>query len=841
MLRYLLLSLRAQWREGRALTALTVLGVALGVGSVWSIQIINQNAIGAFKAGLESISGDADLSIVGVTPDFDERLYPRVLQTPGVRAAWPLFRLPVTLAGRSDYFLEVLGVDLYSPLELPWDDGSRESISPLSTPGWTAVSPELASSWGWTRGSRFEVGSGSRRVALTVGGIVDFSRRSPQASRKILVMDLAQAQELFHGLGRLSQIDVQVEPGVSAASVVEDLRRALGPGVSVLTPSQREAGGEGILSAFRLNLTALSMISFFVGLFLVYGSTQASLLRRRTEFGLLRSLGATRPQLVRLLLAQTALLGVVGIAFGLPLGYLGARLNMDTVSATVSNLYLLSEIHSLQITPSLCLSAVAIGLAGVLAGAALPIWEIASMGPLALMSSAVLQERLAVWARPLAAVGAGQAALAAVWFFGGGRAWPPSGFVLAVSLLLLMISLVPAAIREVFGRLPLRGFDWRYSLRSLELRLQTSAPAIAALVVAVSMLGGITVMIQSFRTTIDVWARRSIQADVYISTESWLQGRSQAVLDDELVRGLEALPEARAVDKQRYLFAQYQGHRVALSGVRIGLPGGEARFSLLSSDPEAVRRMQTQTDGILIGEPFARRAGLSPGDALVLDGPQGPIPLRVAGVYRDYSTDWGTGVMDIAALAAHFGPGPLNNVALYLKTGEDPERTVDRLKARFPRKPLVIRSNALLLQEIFHIFDQTFAVTRLLQLMSLTVAGFGISLTLLILARERAAETALYRSLGATRAQIFFLFVGKGFGMALMGLALGTVGGILLALVLIYGINRSYFGWTIPMSWPWGALARQDAVLLLAALGASIYPALRASRTPAAELSRDEL
>ncbi len=841
MIRYFFLSLRAQFRQGRLLTALTVGGVALGVASVWSIQIINQNAIGAFKAGIESVSGDADLSVVGVLPTFDERLYPRVLQVKGVRAAWPLFRLPVVLSGRKDYFLDVLGVDLYSPVDLPKTGTAAEWLDPLKTPGWAAVSPQLAQAQGWVKGSRFDVGSGSRRVTLTVGGIVDFSRRSPQASRKILVMDIAQAQELFDGVGKLQQIDVAAQSGVPVSELAERLRRELGPGVSVLTPSQQENKAEGLLSAFRLNLTALSLISLFVGLFLVFASTQASLLRRRQEFGVLRSLGATGRQLSVLLVAQTAALGALGIAFGLPLGYLGARLNMGTVSATVSNLYLLSEIETLRLSPALYLSAVAIGSAGVLAGAALPLYEILSLQPLQLLSVTTLQERFADWARPLARAGAAALAAALVWFFAGGRSWAPSGFVLAVALLAFQVCLVPWIVRRVYGRLPLRAFDWLYSLRNLELRLQSSAPAVAALAVAVSMLVGITFMIQSFRKTIDIWARKSIQADIYVSTESWLQGRSQATLDAGLVAELERLPEARAVDEQRYLFVQYQDHRIGLSGVRTGLKGGEDRFPLVSSDRAAMRRFLTERRGLVIGEPFAHRSGLKPGDTLTLDGPRGPVSMTVAGIYRDYASDWGTAVMDIDAMAEAFGPGALNNLALYLKPGADPEATVDRLKARYAGKPLVLRSNTLLLAEIFRIFDQTFAVTYLLQVMTMLVAAFGVSLTLLIMARERAAETALYRSLGATRRQIFLFFLGKGFGLVLMGVVLGFLGGVLLACDLIFAINRSFFGWTIPMTWPWAALARQALALVAVAFAASVYPAALASDTPAVELSRDEL
>jgi putative ABC transport system permease protein len=183
----------------------------------------------------------------------------------------------------------------------------------------------------------------------------------------------------------------------------------------------------------------------------------------------------------------------------------------------------------------------------------------------------------------------------------------------------------------------------------------------------------------------------------------------------------------------------------------------------------------------------------------------------------------------------------VHSLALYLRPGAEPGRAIDELRARVGSAPLVFRSNRRLREEVFAIFDQTFAVTRLLQGMALLIAVAGITLTLLVLARERVAELALYRALGATRGQLFAHFVGKGLGMAGLALVLGAAGGVVLAGILVLVINRAYFGWTIQMYWPWRAVLEQLAAIVAAALVASLYPALRASATPATELSRDAL
>ncbi len=273
----------------------------------------------------------------------------------------------------------------------------------------------------------------------------------------------------------------------------------------------------------------------------------------------------------------------------------------------------------------------------------------------------------------------------------------------------------------------------------------------------------------------------------------------------------------------------------------MGLPGGESRFPLVEGEPSEVFQRVRDEGAILIGETFARKSGLGAGDRFSISGPDGEMTFPVAGVYYDYSPGGGLVVMDLRTMERHFGPGPMHSIALYLEPGRDPEMVVDELKARYAGTPLRIRSNRRLREQVMKIFDQTFAVTRLLQAMSLLIAVCGITLTLLILARERISELAVYRAIGAFRRQLFWIFMGKGLGMGLLGLGLGLVGGIALAAILIFVINRAYFGWTIQVYWPWMPVLQQTATILAAAVLASLYPALRASQAPATELSRDDI
>ncbi|HEX9048976.1 MAG TPA: FtsX-like permease family protein, partial [Anaeromyxobacter sp.] len=423
---YLAVAFAKELRAGKALFLLAVAGVALGVGSVLSIQLLNQGALGAFAGTVRAVSGEADVTVLGWAGALDEALLGDVLPVPGVRAAIPLWRAEVALDGAPGEGLELVGADLLAAVRSPWPLPRDALADALVRPGWVAVTPALAREKGWREGSRVEVSLGSRRTTLVVGALVDFQKLAPLASRRLAVMDLAQAQGLLGARGRVHQIDVVAAPGISAAELAGRLGARLGDRARVTTPEQRTVEAAGLLAAFRLNLTALSLVSLLVGGFLVHASVRASLARRREELGVLRVVGATRGQVVALVLAETALLGAAGTALGIPLGWLAARANLAAVSGTVRTLYLLEGIERVSLGPGLALLAIGVGVGGAVAGALAPAVDASRRDPRALLASITLEEAARAGAgRGLAAGGA--AVLAGLAFqAAAGARWAPS-------------------------------------------------------------------------------------------------------------------------------------------------------------------------------------------------------------------------------------------------------------------------------------------------------------------------------------------------------------------------------------------------------------------------------
>ena len=840
MIRYFIRALASQFRSSSALYALTIIGVGLGVAAVAAIQLINHNAIAAFEAGIDAATGPADIIVEGPTASFSESVLARVLETPGVIDAQPVFRAEGILANLPGDRIEIIGVDLSRGLPLLESQGVDLETA-LGTPGWSLVSSVLASRAGTSAGDRIELSVGSRSTSLLVGTVVDLRRLGPASGQSVLILDISQAQTLFGIRGEIQRIEVRAAPNLNVNALHDRLHETLPSGFQVLTPGEQRERAQALLGAFRLNLTALSLISLFVGLFIVYSSTQASLVRRRREFGLLRSLGATPGQVLGLILSEVLLLGILGVGLGVPLGYWAAESSMASVNSTLTNIYLLGKIQSLRFNWWIWVVAAAIGLGSALAGAILPALDMSRRDTRSLLAAFSIRDRLFSSAPLLLKAALALLGGAGAMMLLSGSEWKPAGFILGIAVLAALPLSTPYLLITLSKRVRITDFGFRYALRTLADRIHNTVFPVSALAIAVSMLVGITLMIGSFRDTVRVWIETSVVADLYVTARSWRGAGSPGGLDDSLVQAFSEQEGVSAVDRIRTIPVYLDGRRILVSGVDLHSIASRSRYPILAGDAAQAYRSLTRGEAVLISEPLSRKRHLQVGDQITLPSGDATCSLKIAGVFYDYTTEWGLVVIRLDRMNSIFGKGPVHSLALYLDPQSDFGSVERQLKRTFADASVRIISNRQLRDGVLNIFDQTFAVVRLLQLMSLLIAAFGITLTLLILARERVSELALYRALGAERRQVFRIFLAKGSWIAAVSSMLGLLGGTALALILILVINRTYFGWTIQISVPWIDLAASLVLILVAALGASVYPSVRASRTPISELTREDL
>jgi putative ABC transport system permease protein len=840
-LRYLL---RHPWQ-----LALSILGIALGVAVVVAIDLANGSARRAFTLSTETVTGRATHQVVGSSNGLDEGLYTR-LRDDNLRAKAPIVEGYLTIGGNAGDGggrpLRLLGIDPFA--EAPFrafTGGGNATMTPgfealLTEPGSIIVSQQTAASFGVDAGGTLAARVGGKEVALTVVGLID---PADDASRRALdglaIADIATAQETLGTVGRLSRIDLIL--GDEAA--VERLDAVLPPDAEIVTPAARSATITQLTSAFETNLLALSLLALVVGMFLIYNTITFSVVQRRALLGTLRCLGVTRRQIFALIMLEAAGVGVVGALVGIALGIVLGRGLVGLVTQTINDLYFAVSVREVYIAPATLLKGALLGVGATVLAAAVPAREATLAPPRAVLRRSAIEDtiRLAVPRLLLGGV--------MLFVVGGALLLLPTRslvvsfvalfcFVVGASLATPAITVgLMRALRPALGR----GFGLlgRMAARDVTAALSRTSVAIAALMVAVSVTVGVGVMVSSFRETVVAWLDSTLEADIYVSPPGLAVNRVDATLDGRAVAAIKALPTVAATSGYRGVTTGSQFGQIQLLGLDLASTG-ERAYQFVGGGA-AQSWAAWRAGGAIISEPFAYRHDVRKGATITLKTPVGERTIVVVGVVYDYASEQGGVVVPMSLFREWYGDLPLSSLAAYVVPGADVDETVQVLQQTVsPIQELDVRSNVGLRTATLEIFDRTFAITGVLQLLATIIAFVGILSALMALQLERTRELGVMRANGLTPRQLWGIVLGQ---TGLIGITAGLLSlpvGVMVATVLVYIINRRSFGWTLRFVIPPSILLQAVVLALLAALLAGLYPAFRMGRTPPAVALREE-
>ncbi len=830
------------------LAILNVATVALGVALYLAIQIANHSANRAFAASIDVVAGKAQLEVLAPAGTLPDEIFPTVAHAPGVSAATPIVRGLVTLPAFPGEYLDLLGIDIltndaFRTFDLTdFKAGEFDLQQWLRGPRTIAVSEELAAAHHLRAGDEVEAQINGQTVRLTIGFLLRTRGTSASANPHFAAMDIGWAQELLGRQGTLDSISLRLDEGSSPEEIATALRKKLPPDVTVAAPAQRGEQVGKMLSGFELNLQAMSLVSLLVGMFLIYNTVEASVIRRRYEIGILRSLGVTRGEVRALFLGEAAVLGLLGIALGLAGGYFLARALVGTVAETISSLYVLLSVREVTVAPWIWLSALLLGLLSVLAAAWLPARAAAAMDPVETLHRGARIETSVRLSRAWVVSAVLSFFFAVALSFLALRTGPPwLGFGAAFFVLAGFSALAPVVTAR-FSRLVRltnrkRIEPW-LAAQNLGRTLLRNSVTIASLAAAVAMTVGIAVMVFSFRQTVGDWINQTLVADLFIGPAANEVAGPTSFVPPAALAYLEKNPAVAEVDTYRGLELPFGDQTIALAVVS-GKNRRNLRF-LRGNGDEIVRRFYDE-QCVLVSESFSRRFRVVEGDTLNLPTPAGVEAFPIAGVFYDYTRDQGTVFLSQKNFRSLWHDERVNSLGVYLVSGADPATVAEDFRERFSRAgEFSIYSNRLLRTRIFEIFDQTFAVTYVLRTIAVLVAVIGIFLGLTTLVTERSRELGVMRAVGASAAQIRRLLLWESGMIGLLASVLGVAAGLCLSVVLTGVINRAFFGWTIHLAFPWWSLAWTPAWIIAAALVAGWVPAWRAGRLDIAEAVRSE-
>lgn len=816
---------------------LFVVGIALGVAMMVSIDVANSSASRAFQLSADSVTGRTTHRIVGGPTGLDEAVYRQIRTDIGYQLSAPVVEGLVSVEELGTQPYRLVGIDPFA--EPPFrsylgnDAASGAGLGAfISQPNTILLSAEITTINNLDLGDTLTLNANGNLSAMTVVGLIeatdDLTRRGLQG---LIFADIATAQETLSMVGKLSRIDLIAE----ADANLDPIASVLPTGTQIEPAAARSNTLQQMTAAFELNLTALSMLALVVGMFLIYNTVTFSVVQRRPIFGILRCLGVTGGQLALLILTEAFVLGLIGSLIGLGTGVILGRGMVNLVTQTINDLYFTVTVRDIAIPTFTLVKGVVIGVIAALIASALPAIEALRTPPNSTLRRSSLESKVVDFLPRLTLGGIVIATLGVLLL------WQGNGLISAFTgllVILLAAALVTPPITVLFMRGNASvanrwlGVLARMAPRDIMRSLSRTSIAIAALMTAVSVIVGVSIMIGSFRQTVVQWLDQTLRADIYISPPNANANTVEGSVDPEILaqafawEGIERGVTARQVR----VFAPDFGRTVNLVGASGDVSRGNRQFLWRSTtDYDTLWQQLSAGEGVFISEPFLRRHNLPiPPPPLRLSTPDGEREFPVLGVHFDYSSDQGVVLIGGETYATLWNDDLKSSLALFVEDDAPIDDIVSAMQAEFsPIQVVDVRSNRALRDNSIEIFDRTFAITAALRLLATVVAFIGVLSALMSLQLERARELGTLRATGMTKGQLWRLtFLETGLMGSIAGLIAMPVGYV-LAWVLIYVINLRSFGWTLNMYLQPSYFIQAVIIAVSAALLAGIYPSMR--------------
>ena len=839
MLRATLKSLVAR----RVRLVLTAVSIVLGVGFVAGTFVLTDTMNRAFDDLFAQASAGSDVivrSVSAFTPDqtgpgggqTQERapvpasLLASVGAVAGVQRAWG------EVSGYAQMVDPATGKAIGRPgpptLGVNWSgSGALEvrSGAPPTAPDDVMVDAHSASSYHLTVGERIRVLLTKGPRTFTISGTAGFGSADNLGGATLAIFTTPTAQQVLGRVGAFDQIGVKADGGVSPSELASRIGATLPHGIQAVTATsvadEQAKSLEQSLKFFRTFLLVFGFVALFVGAFIIFNTFTIIVAQRSRELALLRALGASRAQVVRSVILEALITGVIAGAVGVLAGVAIAallRLLLKVFGVELPS-------TSLQIEPRTIVVAMIVAVVVTLVASLLPALRASRVSPVEAMREGQVPERHVSRRRRLL-IGAGMTlAGIAILFLGlfghasNGASLVGGGAVLTFVGVAILLPLVARPLAGAIGR-PIRhrGVQGKLGRENAMRNPRRTASTAAALMVGLGLVAMVAVLSASFVASIDDTLASSLKADFVISNSSFVpfsHGVAQAAAG---VDGVDV------VSPLRFGSFRVEGANAVVTAVDPSTIDRVASLGLSSGATEAL-----QDGKIVVLARTAEANGWKVGDTVpAAFATTGAMPLEMGGTFTQNALVNGDYLLSIPTFEKTVGdkldsqlllataPGAsLGTVQTALETAVKPFVTVE------------VQNQAAYRQQQADLVHHILGFVTALLAMAIIIALFGIVNTLGLSIFERRRELGLLRAVGLDRTQVKRMIRWESVIIAVMGALIGIAIG-------------AFFGWSLQR-----ALASQGITILrfpvvqlalyvvfagLAGVLAAIWPARRAAR-----------
>ncbi|MCV7194971.1 ABC transporter permease [Mycobacterium angelicum] len=816
--RWRLFSLRELTVHRRRTVAST--GV-MAVSAMYLVAILGifGSVTGSVNRLADGIAGVAALEVSGITDaGFPDTITADVAAVAGVAAAVPMIRTsaptpsgPVLLLG-ADANIAALRGALRDAVK---DPVAEQLTTAPPVPNGVRVGPGA----GRAKGETFQLGS----VTVIVTEVLSGKHLADLNGGHYVLAPVVLAQNASGRQGQLDSILLTTKPGADLGAVRAAVTAAVNNRALVAEPSMRATrAGDGVK---MMNYMALmgAMVALAVGAFLIYTTMTMAITQRRPVISMLRAIGARRATIVRDMLAEAAILGLIGGAVGSGLGILMGRMAIGRLPPAITQgLEARIEYGLPDYAIPVAVAVTAVTSVAAAAMAARQVYKVSPIEALAPVGVSAA-DRVPRWLRVacgLTAVAVFAVSLWAVVSQRGAWAFIAMAAVFCAEIALGFAVAVPivdatAATARLFG--PAGALGAATIARAPRRVWATVMTVLIAVVTTVAISGTNNDMIRSAR---DIFAPVGDVA-VWVSAN-----RPDSYATDVLPQGLSekvaALPGVARVTEGAVAFAVVGGTRVLLDGFSPGT--ADALYRALD---ERVRGEVLAGRGVVLSQNLGKTLNVRVGDQLQLQTPHGLQPTVVLALVPYFSTVIGTLGMSLEQLRTWFDRPASTTLQITAAPGMDPNRLLAEVRKAVPAPDYVYDGRAALAGREAPM-QQSMFIANAVWIIVVFVAAVALLNTLTLSVLERRREIGVLRAMGSSRRFTLQMVLAEAAGIGVVGAVLGVAVGLvdqkLFSLVSADMMNFQIGFRPSPM-----AFAFAIGALAISLLG-SLAPAVRAAR-----------
>ncbi len=823
-------------RKGRAF--LNAAGIVLGVALFFSVLSLSKTIVSTFDELFSSVYGDTDLIISGNegVGTVEESVLDKVRSTKGVEETQSVVFAIMSLVkddevgGSQADQVFTNGVAPDSPelsgAEIVAGEDTLDGNQVQLDEGW-------ANSNGLKPGDKAKFATPTGVHEFTVSAIFKIGKGLDFGGSGFGVINQDLARELFDSPTGFTEIDVALAPGADLETVRSELEKILPEGVEAKTPNDVADDINAQIQGFNIILYFFAAMSLFVGGFLILNSFNMTVAQRLREIGMLRTLGASRKIVRRMILVEALLLGIIGSLLGIVVGLLLTQLMVSLVASIGF------PVGAVSYAPEAFIIAPILGVSATVFGALRPAIRASRIPPIQAVLTEHRAEPLKLKRRLTVGTVLVALGLAGVFTLASATSFP-TPILLAGAFGVVFLFSGVIMIGPVIVPWLVRGESWplrkttqiegRMAADNARANPIRTASTASGLMIGIALVAAIGSLGSSFIGSISDDLDKELKNDFTVQPKGFGQGGPTPTISAAAIGQIKDLPGAKDATGTRFLFLT-SGYGKNYSAWSLD-PSNYAEFAnseFVDADADEVFAKLAEGQ-VTVPEALAEGKKTKVGDTITLEGPRGSKKLTVAGIQTGSSFAAQSITMSDETWMSVYGIDGFTQILVLADDPDNPGPLEDQLRALVAAEypTFEVLSNEEIKQQIQDQINQVFAIFYVIMLVAIIVSLLGVINTLLMNVFERTREIGVLRAIGSSRWQVRRIIIAESLLLTLAGAILGLLVGMALGYAFVKGIAAS--GQEVAFHPPIPAIVLVAILSVIFGVIAALLPARRAAK-----------